>query len=111
MPSSAVRPLLGVTGGEPPEGDADTCREDHGRNGQLDGRREADEELVEYGLAVDDADAKIAVDDVVQVVQVLLPERIVESEVLTHRRDPLGSGVLPEDGRRRITGQQVDEGE
>ena len=35
-----VRPALGMPGGVAPERDADAGREDHGRHGQLDGRRE-----------------------------------------------------------------------
>jgi hypothetical protein len=41
-------------------GDADPGREDHGRDGQLDGRREADEELAQDRLVVDDARPEVA---------------------------------------------------
>ena len=54
---------------------------------------------------------EIAVEQVVQVAQVLLPQRIVEAHVLAHRGDPFRRRVLPQDGRRRIARQQVDEAE
>ena len=42
---AAVDPALGVAGGEPAERDAEPDREQHRRERQLDGRREADQEL------------------------------------------------------------------
>ena len=42
----AVGPALRVACGVASERDADAGREDHRRDGQLDGRREADEELL-----------------------------------------------------------------
>jgi hypothetical protein len=100
-----------VPGGVASERDADPGREDHRRDRQLDRRREADEELAQDGLVVDDARAEVAAKDVGQIVQVLLPERVVEAQVFAHRRDALGGRMLAQDRRGGIPGQEMDEGE
>jgi hypothetical protein len=106
-----VGPALRMTGGVSAQRDADARREDHRRDGQLDGRREADQELTQDRLVIDDARAEVAAQHVAQVVQVLLPERVVETEVLAHRGDTLRRRMLAQDRGGGIAGEQVDEGE
>ncbi len=65
-------------------------RDQQGAERQLDGRREQGQELRQYRLAGDDRLAEIAMGEVVEIDEVLLPERLVEAELGEELGVPLG---------------------
>ena len=80
-------------------------------SGQLDRAREPGHETAQDRPVVDEAVAQVAVDQLVHVDEVLLPERQVQPEPMAEGLDELGSLVLTKDRLGRIAGQEVDEGE
>ena len=102
---------LNVSGGIAAERDPQARGEDHGRDGELDGPREAAQELVQDGPAVDDAVAEVTLQQVAHVVEVLLPEGLVETELFADLGHELGRRVLAEDDRGGVARDEVDEGE
>ena len=108
----AVDQALGVAGGEPPERDAERRprRSSPRRSSSIvAGNRTANSSR--NGPVVDDARAEVAVEQLAQVVDVLLPQRLVETQVLAQAAAGSGAGVLAEDRRGRVTREQVDERE
>lgn len=100
-----------MPGGQPPQRDAQTDREEERGGSQLDGGRKLLDKFLEYRSIADRAGAEISLKETADVDQVLLVERLVEIE---HRAQALNCGrcrVLPQDRPRGIAGKQVNEGE
>src|SRR4029079_3484842 len=107
----AVAEALHVAGGEPAQRYAEPHGEQQRGHGELDGAGEPAQELVDDRAVVDAALAEVALDQLAHVVDVLLPERLVEPELGADLRHELRRRVLPQDRRGGVAGEQVDEGE
>ena len=107
----AVTPALRVSRGPATQRDADPDGQGHGPDGQLDGRGESREQLVDHAPVVDDALAEVALQQLAEVDEVLLVQGLVE----THAGHDLGGQrrrrVLAEQRLDRVARDQVDDRE
>ena len=75
----------------------------------MPGKRQ--QEVLQDRPVVDEALAEVALEQPPDVVEVLLPEGLVEAQRLADLQDEGGRRVLAEDGDGGIAGQQLDEHE
>ena len=108
-----VEPAPVLLGGEEAEREADDDREEHRRQRELDGSREAVLELVRDRPGRRDAGPEVAVHGRVEVPPVLHVHRLVEAVLVVDACDLLGRGVLAEQcfGRRARQGMNPAEDE
>ena len=81
------------------------------RQRELDGGREALEEVVGDVAVGDEAVPQVEPDDAGDVGEVLLDQGLVQAHCLAHALERLRRGALAQDGARRIAGQRSDEQE
>ena len=103
--------LFGRRAGEEREGNRDAERHDLREDDELDVDGHGVRDRVGDRLVGDEGLAEVALEDVPDVGEVLLQQRLVEAELLQEERLVLGRVVRTEDGDRGITGQQVHQEE
>src|SRR5207249_2408692 len=106
-----IDPGVAPDGGGDAEGDGDEDGEEHGGGGQLEGRHETRGEVVQNGLAGDEGVAKVALDDALDVADVLDPEGIVETGLVGDALADLGAGERADHAVDRVAGDDTRQGE
>ena len=107
----AVGRALDVPAREAPKRDPEADGEEEGEQGQLDGARKPRQEVGCDRGPGDDARAEVTAEQLAEIEEVLLVQRLVEAEGLPDSGNRLGGRVLAEDGPRRVARQEVDERE
>ena len=87
---------VGLDGGEHADGDADQDDADDGERGQLDRRHQPLADILQDGLAGQEAGAEIALGDLAEESQVLLPERQIEAELVLGGLDLIRRRPVPQ---------------
>ena len=109
--AAVVEQAAVVFRGQEPERDPDERREDRGCDREFDSGREATLDLLGHRPSRRDTRAEVALDDGLQVRDVLDGQRLVEAVLLLDLGDRRFGGPLSEQGFRRAAGQHPDPGE